>query len=144
MTQQLGREMVLEVNTGTADSPTFTVVGAGEDINLTKTISSVDLSVVDGANPGNPIVHVVAPGKKMFALSGTWTLVDSTSEKAITEAMETKTAILGVKVTIPTYRTYTGDVMVMEQSFSGGKESALTWTASMEFTGAVTETEISS
>ena len=139
MAKQLGRALLVKIGDGDGAEAFANLCGLNSK-SLTINNSSIDVTTPDCTTPEGTLATESLSGLKNFSLSGNGFFEDSTTEARMnTVAMATDNQA-NFQVTVPDFGTYAGAFRITTLEFGGETEGGVTYSVSLESTGAVTFT----
>lgn len=139
MAKQLGRAMLVKIGDGESSEAFANLCGLNSK-SLTINNSSIDVTTPDCTTPEGTLWTETLAGLKNLSLSGNGFFEDSTTELRMnTVAMATDNQC-NMQVVIPDFGTYAGAFRITSVEFGGETEGGVTYSLSLESTGAVTFT----
>lgn len=139
MAKQLGRALLVKIGDGEV-SETFSNLCGLNSKTLTINNTSIDVTTADCTTPEGTLWTETLAGLKNISLSGDGYFEDSTTEaRAHTVAMQTDNKA-NFQIVVPDFGTYAGAFRIASMELGGETESGVTYSISLESTGAVTFT----
>lgn len=137
MAKQLGRALLIKIGDG-AESETFINLASMNSKSLTINNSSIDVTTPDSSSPEGALWSESLGGLKNISLSGDGFFEDSTAEaRANTVAMANDNSA-NFEIVIPDFGTFAGAFRITSMEYGGETEGGVTYSLSMESTGACT------
>lgn len=138
-------DFVIEVNTGTEATPTWTRIGGIRSFTISTTKNDIDTRDFDS---GGWLEHIVGSRGKSFSISGAREEDETTGERdpgqAFVEELGDKLgaeALGQFRITSPGGTTYTFSASVEVTPFGGGLDEFATWEANLTMSGPWTVEE---
>jgi len=131
MAAQKGAALLLKINT---TGSTYVTVGGLRSTSITLNDEAVDVTNKDSA--GNRTL-LADGGVFSLSISGSGVFTDEASEETMRAAMNGAT-FKTFQVIIPDFGTYTGAFMVASLEYSGEFNGEVTYSVSLESSGAIT------
>ena len=129
-----GRACLLKVNTGTEEAPVWTVVAGQRGGSIERSVENIDVSSKDEDYRKIELTYLTWS----FSADGLYKMTDDGFAK-LEEAFNNKEK---VKVQIALVdNTYTGEGYITELSFDLGYEDCVTYSCSIEGSGALVKSE---
>ena len=139
MAKQLGRALLVKIGDGEA-SETFANLCGLNSKSLTINNSSIDVTTPDCTTPEGALWTETLAGLKNVSASGDGFFEDSAAEaRANTVAMAADNSA-NFQIVVPDFGTYAGAFRLPTLEFGGETEGGVTYSLSLESTGAVTFT----
>ena len=139
MAKQLGRGLLGKIGDGEA-SETFANLCGLNSKTLTINNASIDVTTPDCTTPEGALWTETLAGLKNLSVSGDGFFEASTAEARMnTVAMQSDNKA-NFQVVVPDFGTYAGAFRIASLEFGGEKEGGVTYSISLESTGAVTFT----
>ena len=131
MAAQKGAALLLKINT---TGTTYVTVAGLRSTSITLNDEAVDVTNKDSG--GNRTLLADA-GVHSMSISGSGVFTDATTEETMRAAMNA-TTFKNFQVLIPNFGTYTGAFMVSSLEYSGEYNGEVTYSFSLESSGAIT------
>lgn len=139
MAKQLGRALLVKIGDGEA-SETFSNLCGLNSKSLTINNSSIDVTTPDCTTPGGVLWTETLNGLKNVSLSGDGFFEDSTAEARMNTIVMAADNQCNFQIVVPDFGTYAGSFRIASVEFGGETEGGVTYSISLESTGAVTFT----
>jgi len=137
MAKQLGRALLVKIGDGAGGESFANLCGLNSK-SMTINNSSIDVTTPDCSSPEGTLFTETLAGLKNFSVSGNGFFEDSTTEARMnTVAMATDNQA-NFQLLIPDFGTYAGAFRITSLEFGGETEGGVTYSLSLESTGAVT------
>lgn len=133
MAKQVGRKMLLKIMVANK----LTLVAGTNNATVDDAVEEIDGTTPDPDNPGNPAKYDPFPGTRKVSFSGTFTLTDDAADGALSAVADSATRKVGAEVTIPDFKTYTGDLFLSSMRYEGSLNGMLQYTLTGTLTGNV-------
>tara|TARA_B100000519_G_scaffold96656_2_gene84100 strand:- start:2204 stop:2611 length:408 start_codon:yes stop_codon:yes gene_type:complete len=131
MAAQKGAAMLLKINT---TGSTYVTVAGLRSTSITLNDEAVD--VTHKGSAGNRTL-LADGGIHSMSMSGSGVFTDDAVEETLRAAMNA-TAFKSFQILIPDFATYTGTFMVTSLEYSGEYNGEVTYSVSLESSGAIT------
>lgn len=139
MAKQLGRALLVKIGDGEV-SETFSNLCGLNSKTLTINNTSIDVTTADCTTPEGTLWTETLAGLKNVSVSGDGFFEDSTTEaRAHTVALQNDNKA-NFEIVMPDFGTYAGAFRIASMEFGGETEGGVTYSLSLESTGAVTFT----
>ncbi len=139
MAKQLGRALLLKIGDGEASEAFANLAGINSKA-LTINNASIDVTTPDATAPEGALWTETLNGVKNVSVSGDGYFSDSTTEARMNEVAMGADNIANFTVTVPDFGTYAGAFRISSLEFGGESEGGVTYSISLESSGAVTFT----
>jgi TP901-1 family phage major tail protein len=139
MAKQLGRALLVKIGDG-ADPEVFSNLCGLNSKALTINNSSIDVTTPDCSTPGGALWTETLNGLKNVTVTGDGFFEDSASESRMNTVAMAADNSCNFTVTVPAFGTYAGAFRIASLEFGGETEGGVTYSLSLESTGAVTFT----
>lgn len=139
MAKQLGRALLVKIGDG-ADPEVFSNLCGLNSKALTINNSSIDVTTPDCSTPGGALWTETLNGLKNVTVTGDGFFEDSASETRMNTVAMAADNSCNFTVTVPAFGTYAGAFRIASLEFGGETEGGVTYSLSLESTGAVTFT----
>jgi TP901-1 family phage major tail protein len=139
MAKQLGRALLVKIGDGEV-SETFSNLCGLNSKSLTINNSSIDVTTPDCTTPEGALWTETLSGLKNVGVSGDGYFEDSTSEARMNTVAMSADSSCNFQVVVPDFGTYAGSFRISSLEFGGETEGGVTYSLSLESTGAVTFT----
>jgi len=137
MAKQLGRALLVKIGDGAGGESFANLCGLNSK-SMTINNSSIDVTTPDCSSPEGTLFTETLAGLKNFSVSGNGFFEASTTEARMnTVAMATDNQA-NFQLLIPDFGTYAGAFRITSLEFGGETEGGVTYSLSLESTGAVT------
>jgi TP901-1 family phage major tail protein len=134
MAKIAGVDVLLYANTGTAQTPTWTVVGGQSGATLSRETNVIEVTSKESGWTEN-----LAGIKSWSVDCDGYVVVNDTAYQALETAWENGDAIK-VHVVVPSGNTYEGDAIISKFPLEAKQDDALTFSITLQGTGALTKT----
>lgn len=139
MAKQLGRALLVKIGDGES-SETFSNLCGLNSKSLTINNSSIDVTTPDCTTPEGALFTATLAGLKNVSISGNGFFEDSTTEARMNTVAMANDNQANFQVVVPDFGTYAGAFRITSLEFGGETEGGVTYSLSLESTGAVTFT----
>jgi TP901-1 family phage major tail protein len=139
MAKQLGRALLVKIGDGEA-SETFSNLCGLNSKSLTINNSSIDVTTPDCDSPEGALWTETLAGLKNVSVSGDGYFEDSTAEARMNSVAMSADNTCNFQISVPSFGTYAGAFRIASVEFGGESEGGVTYSISLESTGAVTFT----
>lgn len=139
MAKQLGRALLVKIGDGDP-SETFSNLCGLNSKSLTINNSSIDVTTPDCTTPEGALFTATLAGLKNVSISGNGFFEDSTTEARMNTVAMANDNQANFQVVVPDFGTYAGAFRITSLEFGGETEGGVTYSLSLESTGAVTFT----
>lgn len=139
MAKQKGRALLVKIGDGEA-SETFSNLCGLNSKSLTINNSSIDVTTPDCDSPDGALWTETLSGVKSLAVSGDGFFEDSTAEARLNTIAMADDNVANFQIIVPSFGTYAGALRVASLEFGGETEGGVTYSLSLESTGAITFT----
>jgi len=139
MAKQLGRALLVKIGDG-ADPEVFSNLCGLNSKALTINNSSIDVTTPDCSTPGGALWTETLNGLKNVTVTGDGFFEDSASETRMNTVAMAADNSCNFTITVPAFGTYAGAFRIASLEFGGETEGGVTYSLSLESTGAVTFT----
>lgn len=139
MAKQKGRALLVKIGDGEA-SETFSNLCGLNSKSLTINNSSIDVTTPDCDSPDGALWTETLSGVKSLAVSGDGFFEDSTAEARLNTIAMADDNVANFQIIVPNFGTYAGALRVASLEFGGETEGGVTYSLSLESTGAITFT----
>lgn len=140
MAKQLGRALLVKIGDGASPTEVFSNLCGLNSKALTINNSSIDVTTPDCATPGGALWTETLNGLKNVTITGDGFFEDSASEARMNTVAMSADNKCNFTVTVPAFGTYAGAFRIASLEFGGETEGGVTYSLSLESTGAVTFT----
>lgn len=137
MAKQLGRALLVKIDDGTG---TLSNLCGLNSKSLTLNNSSIDVTTPDCTAPEGALYTETLAGLKNVSVSGDGFFEDSTAEARMNTVAMANDNSTNFNVVVPDFGTYAGAFRIASVEFGGETEGGVTYSLSLESTGAVTFT----
>jgi TP901-1 family phage major tail protein len=137
MAKQLGRALLVKIDDGTG---TLSNLCGLNSKSLTLNNSSIDVTTPDCTTPEGALYTETLAGLKNVSVSGDGFFEDSTAEARMNTVAMANDNSTNFNVVVPDFGTYAGAFRIASVEFGGETEGGVTYSLSLESTGAVTFT----
>ena len=141
MAKQLGRAMLLQIEL-VAGGGSFTNLCGINSKSITINRNSIDVTTPTCAAPQGQLWTETMAGVSNVSVSGDGFFEDSTAEARMNAVAMLADNVASFKITVPSFGTYAGAFRVNSLEFGGETEGGVTYSVSIESTGAVTFTAV--
>ena len=139
MAKQLGRALLVKIGDG-ADPEVFSNLCGLNSKSLTINNSAIDVTTPDCTTPEGALWTETLAGLKNVSVSGDGFFEDSTAEARMNTVVMQADNQCNFEVILPDFGTYAGAFRITSVEFGGETEGGVTYSLSLESTGAVTFT----
>ena len=139
MAKQLGRALLVKIGDGES-SETFSNLCGLNSKSLTINNSSIDVTTPDCTTPEGALFTATLAGLKNVSISGNGFFEDSTTEARMNTVAMANDNQSNFQVVVPDFGTYAGAFRITSLEFGGETEGGVTYSLSLESTGAATFT----
>lgn len=139
MAKQLGRALLVKIGDG-ADPVVYSNLCGLNSKSLTLNNSSIDVTTPDCTSPEGALWTETLAGLKNVSVSGDGFFEDSTAEARMNTVAMSADNSTDFQVVVPDFGTYAGTFRISSLEFGGETEGGVTYSLSLESTGAVTFT----
>ncbi len=139
MAKQLGRALLLKIGDGEAAEAFANLAGINSKA-LTINNASIDVTTPDATAPEGALWTETLNGVKNVSVSGDGYFSDSVTEARMNTVAMSADNIANFTVTVPDFGTYAGAFRITSLEFGGESEGGVTYSLSLESSGAVTFT----
>jgi TP901-1 family phage major tail protein len=140
MAKQLGRALLVKIGDGATPTEVFSNLCGLNSKALTINNTSIDVTTPDCATPGGALWTETLNGLKNVTITGDGFFEDSASEARMNTVAMSADNKCNFTVTVPAFGTYAGAFRIASLEFGGETEGGVTYSLSLESTGAVTFT----
>jgi TP901-1 family phage major tail protein len=139
MAKQLGRALLVKIGDGEV-SETFSNLCGLNSKTLTINNTSIDVTTADCTTPEGTLWTETLAGLKNVSVSGDGFFEDSTTEARMNTVAMQNDNKANFQIVVPDFGTYAGSFRIASLEFGGETEGGVTYSLSLESTGAVTFT----
>ena len=139
MAKQLGRALLVKIGDG-ADPEVFSNLCGLNSKSLSINNTSIDVTTPDCTTPGGVLWTETLNGLKNVSVSGDGFFEDSTAEARMNTIVMQADNQCNFEIVVPDFGTYAGAFRIASVEFGGETEGGVTYSISLESTGAVTFT----
>lgn len=139
MAKQLGRALLVKIGDGGGTEAFANLCGLNSK-TLTINNSSIDVTTPDCTTPEGALWAESLAGLKSVSVSGDGFFEDSTTEARMNTVAMQADAKANFQIIVPAFGTYAGSFRIASLEFGGETEGGVTYSLSLESTGAVTFT----
>jgi len=139
MAKQLGRALLVKIGDGASPEVFSNLCGLNSKA-MTINNTSIDVTTPDCSTPGGALWTETLNGLKNVSITGDGFFEDSTSETRMNTVAMAADNSCNFTVTVPAFGTYAGAFRIASLEFGGETEGGVTYSLSLESTGAVTFT----
>lgn len=137
MAKQLGRALLVKIDDGTGTKNNLCGLNSK---SLTINNSSIDVTTPDCTTPEGALYTETLAGLKNVSVSGDGFFEDSTAEARMNTVAMAADNSTTFEVVVPDFGTYAGTFRITSVEFGGETEGGVTYSLSLESSGAVTFT----
>ena len=141
MAKQLGRALLVKIGDGASPEVFSNLCGLNSKA-MTINNSSIDVTTPDCSSPGGALWTETLNGLKNVTITGDGFFEDSASELRMNTIAMAADNVGNFTVTVPAFGTYAGAFRIASLEFGGETEGGVTYSLSLESTGAVTFTAV--
>ncbi|MGA0849889.1 MAG: phage major tail protein, TP901-1 family [Chthoniobacterales bacterium] len=141
MAKQLGRALLVKIGDGASPEVFSNLCGLNSKA-MTINNSSIDVTTPDCSTPGGALWTETLNGLKNVSITGDGFFEDSASELRMNTVAMAADNVCNFTVTVPAFGTYAGAFRIASLEFGGETEGGVTYSLSLESTGAVTFTAV--
>jgi TP901-1 family phage major tail protein len=139
MAKQLGRALLVKIGDGASPEVFSNLCGLNSKA-MTINNSSIDVTTPDCSTPGGALWTETLSGLENVSITGDGFFEDSASELRMNTVAMAADNVCNFTVTVPAFGTYAGAFRIASLEFGGETEGGVTYSLSLESTGAVTFT----
>lgn len=139
MAKQLGRALLVKIGDGASPEVFSNLCGLNSK-SLTINNSSIDVTTPDCTTPGGALWTETLNGLKNVSVTGDGFFEDSASELRMNTVAMAADNVCNFQIVVPAFGTYAGAFRIASLDFGGETEGGVTYSVSLESTGAVTFT----
>jgi TP901-1 family phage major tail protein len=137
MAKQLGRALLVKIDDGAGTKNNLCGLNSK---SLTLNNSSIDVTTPDCASPEGALYTETLAGLKSVSVSGDGFFEDSTAEARMNTVAMANDNSTSFEIVVPDFGTYAGTFRIASLEFGGETEGGVTYSLSLESSGAVTFT----
>lgn len=137
MAKQLGRALLVKIDDGSGTKNNLCGLNSK---SLTINNSSIDVTTPDCTTPEGALYTETLAGLKNVSVSGDGFFEDSTAEARMNTVAMAADNSTTFEVVVPDFGTYAGTFRITSVEFGGETEGGVTYSLSLESSGAVTFT----
>ena len=137
MAKQLGRALLVKIDDGSGTKNNLCGLNSK---SLTINNSSIDVTTPDCTTPEGALYTETLAGLKNVSVSGDGFFEDSTAEARMNTVAMAADNSTSFEVVVPDFGTYAGTFRITSVEFGGETEGGVTYSLSLESSGAVTFT----
>lgn len=137
MAKQLGRALLVKIDDGSGIKNNLCGLNSK---SLTINNSSIDVTTPDCTTPEGALYTETLAGLKNVSVSGDGFFEDSTAEARMNTVAMAADNSTTFEVVVPDFGTYAGTFRITSVEFGGETEGGVTYSLSLESSGAVTFT----
>lgn len=137
MAKQLGRALLVKIDDGAGTKNNLCGLNSK---SLTINNSSIDVTTPDCTTPEGALYTETLAGLKNVSVSGDGFFEDSTAEARMNTVAMAADNSTTFEVVVPDFGTYAGTFRITSVEFGGETEGGVTYSLSLESSGAVTFT----
>lgn len=141
MAKQLGRALLVKIGSG-GGSETFANLCGLNSKAFTINNTSIDVTTPDCTTPEGALWTETLAGLKNVSISGDGFFEDSASEARMNTVAMAADNTCNFQIVVPAFGTYAGAFRIASLEFGGETEGGVTYSLSLESTGAVTFTAL--
>jgi len=142
MAKQLGRALLVKIGDGEATESFNNLCGLNSK-SLTINNSAIDVTTPDCTSPEGLLFTETLAGLKNISVSGDGFFEDSAAEARMNTVAMQNDNKANFEIVVPDFGTYAGAFRLTSVEFGGETEGGVTYSISLESTGAVTFTAAS-
>ncbi len=135
MAKQLGRALLVKIDDGSGTKSNLCGLNSK---SLTINNSSIDVTTPDCTTPEGALYTETLAGLKNVSVSGDGFFEDSTAEARMNTVAMAADNSTTFEVVVPDFGTYAGTFRITSVEFGGETEGGVTYSLSLESSGAVT------
>lgn len=135
MAKQLGRALLVKIDDGSGTKNNLCGLNSK---SLTINNSSIDVTTPDCTTPEGALYTETLAGLKNVSVSGDGFFEDSTAEARMNTVAMAADNSTSFEVVVPDFGTYAGTFRITSVEFGGETEGGVTYSLSLESSGAVT------
>jgi len=139
MAKQLGRALLVKIGDGEVSEAFSNLCGLNSK-SLTINNSSIDVTTPDCTTPEGALWTETLAGLKNVSVSGDGFFEDSTAEARMNTVAMSNDNSCNFQIIVPDFGTYAAAFRISSVEFGGESEGGVTYSISLESTGAVTFT----
>jgi len=139
MAKQLGRALLVKIGDGEVSEAFSNLCGLNSK-SLTINNSSIDVTTPDCTTPAGALWTETLNGLKNVSVSGDGYFEDSTAEARMNTVAMGADNSCNFQIIVPDFGTYAGAFRISSLEFGGETEGGVTYSISLESSGAVTFT----
>lgn len=139
MAKQLGRALLVKIGDGEVSEAFSNLCGLNSK-SLTINNSSIDVTTPDCTAPEGALWTETLAGLKNVSVSGDGFFEDSAAEARMNTVAMAADNVANFQVVVPDFGTYAGAFRLTSVEYGGETEGGVTYSLSLESTGAVTFT----
>lgn len=139
MAKQLGRALLVKIGDGEASEAFSNLCGLNSK-TLTINNTSIDVTTPDCTTPEGALWTETLAGLKNLSVSGDGFFEDSTAEARMNTVAMQNDNKANFQIVVPDFGTYAGAFRIASLEFGAETEGGVTYSISLESTGAVTFT----
>jgi TP901-1 family phage major tail protein len=137
MAKQLGRALLVKIDDGAGTKNNLCGLNSK---SLTLNNSSIDVTTPDCTTPEGALWTETLAGLKNVSVSGDGFFEDSTAEARMNTVAMANDNSTSFEIVVPDFGTYAGTFRIASLEFGGETEGGVTYSLSLESSGAVTFT----
>jgi TP901-1 family phage major tail protein len=135
MAKQLGRALLVKIDDGSGTKNNLCGLNSK---SLTINNSSIDVTTPDCTTPEGALYTETLAGLKNVSVSGDGFFEDSTAEARMNTVAMAADNSTTFEIVVPSFGTYSGTFRLTSLEFGGETEGGVTYSLSLESSGAVT------
>lgn len=135
MAKQLGRALLVKIDDGAGTKNNLCGLNSK---SLTINNSSIDVTTPDCTTPEGALYTETLAGLKNVSVSGDGFFEDSTAEARMNTVAMAADNSTTFEIVVPNFGTYSGTFRLTSLEFGGETEGGVTYSLSLESSGAVT------
>ena len=139
MAKQLGRALLVKIGDGEVSEAFANLCGLNSK-SITINNSSIDVTTPDCTTPEGALWTETLAGLKNVSVSGDGFFEDSTTEARMNTVAMQADNVANFQIVVPDFGSYAGAFRIVTLEFGGETEGGVTYSLSLESTGAVTFT----
>jgi TP901-1 family phage major tail protein len=137
MAKQLGRALLVKIGDGDVTEEFANLCGLNSK-SLTINNSAIDVTTPDCTTPTNALWTETLAGLKNVSVTGDGFFEDSVTEARMNTVAMAADSKANFQIIVPDFGTYAGAFRITSLEFGGETEGGVTYSLSLESTGAVT------
>lgn len=141
MAKQLGRALLVKIGDGEASEAFANLCGLNSK-SLTINNTAIDVTTPDCTAPEGALWTETLAGLKNVSVTGDGFFEDSTTEARMNTVAMAADNKSNFEIVVPNFGKYAGSFRITSLEFGGETEGGVTYSLSLESTGAVTFTAV--